>query len=256
MSRLSRYFKDWALFGPDAATRAWGARYGKGLARVALPGLGQFAFRGRDSDFSTLRQVFGDEEYALPPAPAARLQDRYEQMLARGETPLIIDAGANIGAAARWFGALYPKARIIAVEPDPANAAILRLNAADHPNIEVVEAAIGARPGHVAVETAASASWGSQTARAETGCPVVTVPDLMQRAGAGDILIAKIDIEGFEEDLFSADTDWLDRTACVMIEPHDWMMPDRTTSLAFQREMGRRAFQVFIRGENLLYVRP
>jgi hypothetical protein len=66
----------------------------------------------------------------------------------------------------------------------------------------------------------------------------------------------KVDIEGFEADLFASNTDWLDDVSVVIVEPHDWLLPGRGTSLSFQLELARRAFEVLVSGENLVYVRP
>ena len=41
--------------------------------------------------------------------------------------------------------------------------------------------------------------------------------------------IAKIDIEGFEDDLFSKNTAWIDRFPLLIIELHDWMLPWKST---------------------------
>ena len=38
------------------------------------------------------------------------------------EVETILDLGANIGLTAAYLGAIYPKARILAVEPDAANS--------------------------------------------------------------------------------------------------------------------------------------
>jgi len=47
---------------------------------------------------------------------------------ARNSTPLIIDAGANIGAAVAYFKTIYPDSAIVAFEPDPANYQFLCRN--------------------------------------------------------------------------------------------------------------------------------
>jgi FkbM family methyltransferase len=41
--------------------------------------------------------------------------------LRHGQTPLILDLGANIGASAVWFAVRYPAAHIVAFEPHPDN---------------------------------------------------------------------------------------------------------------------------------------
>jgi hypothetical protein len=71
----------------------------------------------------------------------------------------------------------------------------------------------------------------------------------------GEPFIAKVDIEGFEADLFSDNTDWIAKTFVVFIEPHYWMMPERGTSRSFQAAMGREDFEIYLAGEMLTYIR-
>ena len=69
------------------------------------------------------------------------------------------------------------------------------------------------------------------------------------------LFLVKIDIEGFEEDLFSKNTEWLMDTKAVIIEPHDWMFPGRYSSQSFQAAIAGEQFELLIRGENLIYIR-
>lgn len=71
----------------------------------------------------------------------------------------------------------------------------------------------------------------------------------------GEQFICNIDIEGFEDDLFARATEWIDRFALVVIEPHDWREPGRRLSGNFQREMAARPFELFVRSEVLHYLR-
>jgi hypothetical protein len=71
----------------------------------------------------------------------------------------------------------------------------------------------------------------------------------------GEPFLAKVNIEGFERDLFSDGLDWLDRIAVLFIEPHDWLFPGRHTSRTFQKALGDRDFHLFIVGPHLCYVR-
>lgn len=41
----------------------------------------------------------------------------------------------------------------------------------------------------------------------------------------------------------------------VIIEPHDWMLPGQLSSRSFQQAMARHLFELFMRGENIFYVR-
>jgi predicted O-methyltransferase YrrM len=46
----------------------------------------------------------------------------YEEMLARGRVPVVLDCGANIGFSTYWQEVEFPQALVIAVEPDVENA--------------------------------------------------------------------------------------------------------------------------------------
>lgn len=214
--------------------------------------------RHRNSDFDVLRQIFRDREYDLSLFPAAfqRLDAARKAMIDAGVKPVIVDAGANIGAASRWFREQFPGAAVVAIEPDPGNAAVLRRNLAGCADAVVMEAAIGAETGHVALTCTEGDGWGVRTERTNDGIPVVTVNDAVAAVPNGELLMVKVDIEGFEIDLFARNTGWLARTHAVLIEPHDWMLPGKGTSRSFQRAMAEHDFEMLLRGENLFYVRP
>ena len=84
---------------------------------------------------------------------------------------------------------------------------------------------------------------------------VHTIPALVADEGEfAQIFLGKVDIEGFEKDLFEANTEWVDDTAAIFIEPHDWLFLDEGNSLNLQRAVIGREFQIIIRGENLVFV--
>ena len=66
----------------------------------------------------------------------------YDRMLAAGETPLVIDCGANIGLSALYFAQHLPAARIIGVDPARDNVELARKNTQHNPLIEIIEAAV------------------------------------------------------------------------------------------------------------------
>ena len=228
--------------------------------RVYVPGAGLLELRPHSSDASTIRQVFRDQEYDISVFPQwPDVQRHYRLLLAEGKTPLIVDAGANIGAASIWFAECFPEAVVVAVEPDAANAAACRKNIARHPTIRLVEAAIGATPGFVALSNPQQQAWAIQTSRSDesdVGVRICTIPELVMTEPRAELFIVKIDIEGFESDLFSSETEWVLKTKVIYIEPHDWMGTARGSSHSFQRTMGKAGFDLLISGENLTYVRP
>ena len=79
------------------------------------------------TDVAVFEHVFINQEYGFS--------------LARSPT-VVIDAGANIGLSAVYFKLKYPKATIIAVEPEPSNFKILVQNAARFPGIIPINGAL------------------------------------------------------------------------------------------------------------------
>jgi FkbM family methyltransferase len=212
--------------------------------------------RAGQSDIDVIRQIYGSGHYnvtATIPALEERVRRKYEYIVRRGQTPLIVDCGANIGASSLWLKKRYPQASIIAIEPEQGNFAVLEQNAQECDGIIPIRAAVGSRAGFVLVDVG-ELGWTAQTKRAETGLPIVTIPEAFNRA-SGSPFMVKIDIEGFESDLFEENTDWLAEITVLHIEPHDWMFPGRGTSLAFQKAVARYDFELFIAGEVLTYVK-
>jgi len=220
-----------------------------------MPGNLTVKVRPMTSDFSVLRQIFRNHEYALPNEHVRQqVQKEYARILASGSVPVIIDAGANIGAASVWFQHQFPEAGVVAIEPDPDNARMARINTEHLPQVRVLQAAVGGESGFVTI-IKGDAEWAVQTERSTAGCEIVTVADALATVPGGVPFIIKIDIEGFEGDLFEKNLDWIDETFLVFIEPHDWKLPGQATSRSFQRAFGARAFEIYLQGENLIYMR-
>ena len=253
--RAGQELADWSLIG--------GGLFGYHASRAArrkerevrLRGVGPVTVRPGDSDLATLRQIFHGEEYRVPvPEVEQALRVAHDAIAADGAVPVIVDAGANIGAATLWLRIQYRDAHIVAIEPDPAAFALLRRNTVRDPKVTAIEAAIGAEPGNVRMFSEGD-SWATQTERSDSGTRIVTMGEAFASVANGHPFIAKIDIEGFESDLFEKNLEWLDSVRAVFVEPHDWRFPGKHTSRSFQKAMGERDFHLFLVGENLLYVR-
>lgn len=250
LMRIRANLADVKNFGPRVLARHIGRR------RIHLGGVGQVTLRPGQSDLLCMRQVFAGREYDLSTIPAvqARVDAAYRRILADGGVPVIIDGGANIGAASIWFARLYPEAKILAVEPEEGNHAVLLENIRSWPNVMPVKAALGSEPGHAAVESE-GLGWAARTVRSEDGLQIMTVDDCVRSVPAGRLFIVKVDIEGFEQDLFAGGTEWISDAAVLAIEPHDWMLPGQFTSRNFMRAVAAQDFELFILGENLIFVR-
>ncbi len=69
------------------------------------------------------------------------IKQHYE-FLVKKSPEVIIDAGANIGLASIYFANKYPKAKIIAIEPEKGNFAILKKNVSPYSNIFLIQAVL------------------------------------------------------------------------------------------------------------------
>jgi FkbM family methyltransferase len=77
-----------------------------------------------------------------------------------------------------------------------------------------------------------------------------TVDELIQPLDSDPFLI-KIDIEGFESNLFESNTDWIDKFPFLVIELHDWMLLNQFGSRNFLVEIGKRRRNFIFRNENI-----
>lgn len=224
--------------------------------RVSVSGIGPLVLRRDSEDLGVVRDVLREDGYRIPSPPHDQYVDGvYDSLLAQGRRPLIIDAGANNGASAAWFAVRYPRALIVAVEPDPYNVQVARANTAQF-GVQVVLAAIGSRSGRVALVTEDRSSDAVQTVRGDDGAvPVVTVPDIIGRQPDGCALfIVKVDIEGFESDLFARDTEWVGDTTVLYVEPHDYLFPGRGVTRGMQAVAVEHDLELLVARGNLVYV--
>ena len=217
---------------------------------------GPYWVRPSETDLNVIRQIYFENGYDLSKFPQGnRIQEYYKNILSRNKSPIVIDAGANIGVASRYFATKFAEARIFAIEPDPKTVAICRLNTEMLSHVEVCEAAIGSESGNVAVESFEGHAWATRTHRSNEGLEVLTVPNLVSRVPQGELFIVKVDIEGFESDLFLSNTEWIDDAYVIIVEPHDWMFPGKGTSQALQQAMSSRGRDLLVSGENLIWVK-
>ncbi len=194
-------------------------------------------FRVRDeSDYCTLENTFLEENFRLARLARSReIAAWYERILAAGRTPLIVDCGANIGLTAAYFSAKFPRAKIIAIEPNDGNLRQAGVNCRS-PMVEFVRAGIASecKKGRVVDPGRGNDSFRVDPDPGGT-IDLLSVDSLLDRPGCADCqpFIIKVDIEGFEQELFSQNIAWIERFPLLIIELHDWLFPGRGTSRNF-----------------------
>jgi len=236
-----------------------GLRQGLGRGRIRFSWRGKtWTIRGKDTDFQTMRQALRDGTFELGrPKIERQIAARYHELLEAGKTPVILDLGANVGSAAIWFADRFPRALIVAVEPHPGNCEILARNLEHIPGAILVRSAAGSRPGFVELDEKwlHAGSWGIQTRRTNSGVPVTTIAELAGKVEHGSLFIVKMNIEGFEEDLFESNVEWLDEAEAVYIALHDDFILDSRPSRTFQAAFANRDFRLFSLENQVVYVR-
>ena len=139
----------------------------------------------------------------------------YARFLKPGD--LAFDIGSHVGDRISSFRRCG--ARVVALEPQPACARMIRLIHGRDPNVSLIEAAVGARAGRIVlkvnsanptVSTASDAfvkaaygasGWEGQSWDREIEVDCTTLDALIARCG--EPAFVKIDVEGFETDVLN-----------------------------------------------------
>jgi FkbM family methyltransferase len=132
----------------------------------------------RTSDITTIFEIFHHQVYDIK---------------GLNENSLIMDIGAHIGLFTLYVRAHYPFARIISVEPSPANLSILKKNIDN----DLIEVAINNEDADVFFS---QPLIGANHKIAKTGIQVkgMTFDNLYNHINSPHIDLMKIDIEGAE----------------------------------------------------------
>ena len=192
--------------------------------------------RPSEVDRLVFEQVFVERQYEIEPSQ---------------RPSLIIDGGAHIGLASIFLARKFPKAIIYAIEPDPANYSLLCDNVAQFRRIIPMRAALWSKSSSLTIANPNSASWAFRvTDQRDDKDPVVlgiTVDELLTWSGAPCIDILKLDVEGAEREIFSAECNWLRRTRAIFVELHDRFVSG--CSEAFERAVAPYSWDRSTSGE-------
>ena len=187
--------------------------------------------RINSTDVDVYRQVLVEEEYGAA---------------ADGHMGTIVDCGANVGYTSAYLLSRFPDARVVALEPFPANAELCRRNLAPYgQRATVIEAAVWSHGGRLVLDHAGGNEWGVRVRAARAGeigeIEAVDLPSL----GLNRIDLLKIDIEGSEANLFGGGTErWLPHVSNIAIELHGDECAER-----FSRAMANYSYTLSHSGE-------
>lgn len=198
------------------------------------------------------------------PGRSARFRRFFGPLVRPGD--LCFDIGAHVGNRSLCWAGLG--ARVIAVEPQPDLARLLRQSFRGRPGITLVEAAIGAAPGtatlHLSSRTPTVASlspgWIDTVSKTDgfasvrwdgrVEVPVTTLDALIARFGRP--AFCKIDVEGFEAEVLAGLSQPL---PCLSFEYVPAALPAALAALDRAQALGHDRFQVSV-GETGRFLWP
>jgi FkbM family methyltransferase len=151
----------------------------------------------------------------------------YDSVKPAEQPVLILDCGANVGYTAAYLLTRFPRATLIAVEPDPGNASMLRQNLAPFGSrVSIKETAIWSHETGLVLESTAGAraEFARQVREVERGekaqLMATDILSLLEESGHERIGLLKVDIEGAERVLFRHSTAWMHLVDNIAVELH------------------------------------
>jgi FkbM family methyltransferase len=191
------------------------------------------AIRHHTGDVLVLDEIFSQREYEPPEAVRPALDAL--------SAPAVVDLGANIGLFGAWVLGRYPDASIVAVEADPANAAVHRQAIEANPHggrWRLIEGFAGTQAG--VVRFAAGEHATSHVA--STGTIDVAAVDVFPDLVSADLV--KIDVEGAEWDLLADPRFAALRPKALVLEYHADGSPDPDPKEAAVRALRSAGLEV------------
>ena len=141
------------------------------------------------------------------------------------QRPFIIDGGANIGVGCRYWKLLYPKAEVLAFEPDDKNFVLLQKNLEGLTNIRAEKKALWSSHGVLKFKAVGGEGGHVADAKSHAGIDqIVKVPsfrlrDLLNRK----VDLLKLDIEGSEMEVLRDCRDLLGNVERIFVEHHSFL---------------------------------
>ena len=207
-------------------------------------------------DWITLRQVYFNEDYRID--QLSRSDDIlkfYKHLKETGQTPLIVDCGANIGLSALYFLGEFPESKIVAIEISKENCHQILENVKSNRTVSVLQNAVACRADRYQFVDPALGENGFRAVASEDGDLLgVTIDSIVEANSEYTPFVIKIDIEGGESDLFSQNIDWLDKFPVIIIELHDWLLPGLASSKSFLSAISKLNRDFIMCGENVFSI--
>jgi len=112
--------------------------------------------RAGTSDAAVFLQVFGEHQahFPVPHNPS-----------------VVVDAGANIGLTVAVFASRFPSAKVLALEVEQDNFALLQENTRGYANVRPIRKALWSRKARIQITNLEAQSWAYQVSEANVADP-------------------------------------------------------------------------------------
>ncbi|MEK6274455.1 MAG: FkbM family methyltransferase [Actinomycetota bacterium] len=156
---------------------------------------------------------------------ATFIKGLYDAVLPLPQGAVVVDLGANIGITGAYWLTVCHDARVVAVEPESGNVALLRMNL-QAPGVSIHQTAISERcgtefleirgvTGHTLVADESEGRGEVQAVR------TITLDDLEAMERLDHVDVVKVDIEGAEVPVFTQPWRLLRKCDGIVMEIHD-----------------------------------
>jgi FkbM family methyltransferase len=226
-------------------------------------------------DLLTVYEVFFDEHYNLKNLKNWNvINSYYNEIIKNNKKALIVDCGSNIGSSSNYFSRIFFGSFVISIEPEINNFLMIAKNFCSQNSVAINKAiscdnrnyilniSEDSRGHFINISELQKENTKINSLFKSEKVEAITVKDILNnyRNDCTPFLI-KIDIEGFEQNLFYKNFEWMNDFLIIIIEIHDWMIPNKSISGNFikaldeisKNEQNKR--DLIISGENLISIR-
>jgi FkbM family methyltransferase len=206
----------WYVYGRILRRLSWPLPGRRSVVQVRLRGQRDpFHLRLSSTDWLVLEEIFQKDEYTF-------VRDAIK------DACWIVDLGANVGYSLRYWQTLFPKARMLAMEPEPNNCLICARNigsAGLEGQVTLLQAGVGSSRRKMHLVDVGEGEWAYRTTAGENAkgqtVEVLPLSEVFHDHANGDrIDLLKCDIEGAERELFEDCRSWIGRVDAIVIELH------------------------------------
>tara|TARA_B100001057_G_C22794584_1_gene929063 strand:+ start:131 stop:976 length:846 start_codon:yes stop_codon:yes gene_type:complete len=215
-----------------------------------------------DFDLITINEIFVEENYNLKKFKIwEKISKRYNSYFKENIKPLIIDCGSNIGSSSEYFKRCFVNVELVMIEPDKNNLEFSKKNTSINEKF-LINKAISSEEKLLKFSNTSNDNRAYKIENdGNVNIESITIENILNiTKNEFKPFLIKIDIEGFEKDLFMKNTQWMKYFDIIIIELHDWMLPGSNNSYNFIKSINEIStnninFDILISGENLVFIK-